>query len=118
MKIKRVLKWIVGLVFLALVAWGFIAYWTSSNDCERYSSAPAHPMKAIVYCDYGLPNLKFLDVEKPVPTDDQMLIRIHAASVNPLDWHYVEGTPYIMWMSVGMRKPKETRLGVDYSGTV
>ncbi len=75
-------------------------------------------MKAIVYCDYGLSNLKLEDVEKPTPTDDQVLVKVRAASVNPYDWHFIEGTPYIMRIGVGLRKPKDTRLGVDYAGTV
>jgi NADPH:quinone reductase-like Zn-dependent oxidoreductase len=76
-------------------------------------------MKAVVYCDYGVPNLKFQEIEKPTPADDQLLVKVRAASVNPLDWHFIEGTPYIMRaMGVGMRKPKDTRLGVDFAGTV
>ena len=107
------------MIFLALVAWGFIAYWTSTNDCERLTATPANPMKAIVYCDYGPSNLKLQEIEKPTPTDDQILVKVRAASVNPLDWHYIEGTPYIMrLLGVGLRKPKDTRLGVDYAGTV
>ncbi len=54
-----------------------------------------------------------------LPNDDQILVRVHAASVNPYDWHFVEGTPKIMRaMGVGLRKPKDTRLGVDFAGTV
>ncbi len=76
-------------------------------------------MKAIVYCDYGVPNLKFQEIEKPTPEDDQLLVKVRAASVNPLDWHFVEGTPYFMRLiGVGLRKPKDTRLGVDFAGTV
>lgn len=115
---KRFLKWTFGLLFLALVAWFGVAYFTSTNDCDRQSAVPANPMKAITYCDYGLSNVKLQEIEKPVPTDDQVLVKVRAASVNPLDWHYVEGTPYVMRMGVGMRKPKETRLGVDFSGVV
>jgi NADPH:quinone reductase-like Zn-dependent oxidoreductase len=118
-KLKRILKWSVGVVLIALIAWVFIAYWTSTNDCKKYSVAPANPMKAIVYCDYGVPNLKLQEIEKPSPADDQLLVRVRAASVNPLDWHYIEGTPYFMRaMGVGMRKPKDTRLGVDFAGIV
>src|SRR5205823_6445999 len=52
-------------------------------------------------------------------TFDQLLVRVRAASVNPLDWHFIEGTPYIMRaMGVGLRKPTDTRLGVDFAGTV
>src|SRR6266705_2922204 len=116
---KRILKWTFGLIFLALVIWFEIAYWTSTNDCDRKTAAPTNPMKAIVYCDYGLSNLKLEDIEKPAPADDQLLVRVRAASVNPLDWHFVEGTPKIMrMMGVGLRKPKDTRLGVDFAGTV
>ena len=117
---KRILKWTSGAILVALIAWAFIAYWTSTNDCERYAAAPGNPMKAVVYCDYGVPNLKFQDIEKPTPADDQLLVRVRAASVNPLDWHFVEGTPYIarFFFGMGARKPKETRLGVDFAGTV
>src|SRR2546425_3420756 len=119
MKIKRILKWTAAVVFLGLFAWFFIAYWTSSNDCDRKTAAPNNPMKAIVYCDYGLPNLKLQEIEKPTPADDQLLVRVRAASVNPYDWHFVEGKPKIMrLMGVGLRKPKDTRLGVDFAGTV
>src|SRR5438128_6703709 len=118
---KRILKWIVRIVLVLLVLaflFVFVAYWRSTNDCGK-SAAPSNPMKAITYCDYGLSNLKLEDTEKPVPNDDQILVKVHAASVNPYDWHFVEGTPKIMrLMGVGLRKPKDTRLGVDFAGTV
>lgn len=77
-------------------------------------------MKAIVYHDYGSPDVLRMDgIEKPVPNDDQVLVKVRAASVNPLDWHYMEGTPYIARLiEFGLLKPKVTRLGVDYAGTV
>ena len=116
---KRILKWTAGVILIALIACALIAYWTSTNDCEHYATVPANPMKAIVYCNYGVPNLKFQEIEKPTPADDQLLVKVRAASVNPLDWHFVEGTPYFMrLMGVGLRKPKDTRLGVDFAGTV
>jgi NADPH:quinone reductase-like Zn-dependent oxidoreductase len=120
--LKRILKWtslaIVLALFVGIIAL-FVAYWRSTNDCGRNAAAPTNPMKAIVYCDYGLANLKLDDVEKPTPNDDQVLVRVRAASVNPYDWHFVEGTPKIMrMMGVGLCKPKDTRLGVDFAGTV
>jgi NADPH:quinone reductase-like Zn-dependent oxidoreductase len=118
MKIKRVLKWSVVVILLALLVWFQIAYWTSTNDCGR-TATPKNPMKAITYCDYGLANLKLEEIEKPIPNDDQILVKVRAASVNPYDWHFIEGTPKIMrMMGVGLRKPKDTRLGVDFAGTV
>src|SRR5438046_4807887 len=116
---KRALKWTIGVVLIALLVWFEIAYWTSTNDCQLYSAAPTNPMKAVVYCNYGVPNLKFQEIEKPTPADDQLLVRVRAASVNPLDWHFIEGTPSFMRvMEVGLRNPKDTRLGVDFAGTV
>ena len=104
---KRILKWTASIIVLALVLWGFIAYWSSTNDCQQYAAAPTNPMKAIVYCDYGVPNLKLQEIEKPTPADDQLLVKVRAASVNPLDWHYVEGTPYMMRaLGVGLAKTK------------
>src|SRR5207244_11724554 len=118
---KRLLKWIVRIVLIFLIIaflFVFVAYWRSTNDCGK-TAAPTNPMKAIVHCDYGLANLKLEDVEKPVPADDQILVKVHAVSVNPYDWHFVEGTPYVMrGMGVGLRKPKDIRLGVDFAGTV
>src|SRR6266513_2547007 len=103
MKIKRILKGILKWTSLAIVLALFvgiillvIAYWRSTNDCDHQAAAPSNPMKAIVYCDYGLTNLRVENIEKPTPNDDQILVRVRAASVNPYDWHFIEGTPYIM----------------------
>jgi NADPH:quinone reductase-like Zn-dependent oxidoreductase len=118
MKLKRILKWSFVVILLALIVWFQIAYWTSTNDCGR-TAAPKNPMKAIISCDYGLANLKLENVEKPVPNDDQILVRVRAASVNPYDWHFIEGTPKILrLMGVGLRKPKDIHVGVDFAGTV
>ena len=115
---KRIVKWAFGAIFVALVLCGFVAYWTSTNDCDRNPVTPANPMKAVVYCDYGINNLKLQEIEKPTPADDQILVRVRAASLNPLDGHFVRGMWLARLMGGGLRKPKETRLGVDYAGTV
>src|SRR5215831_12654995 len=117
---KRFLKWTFGLILLALLVWFEIAYWTSTNDCDRKNvAAPTNPVKAVTYCEYGLANLKIDNVEKPVPTDDQVLVRVRAASINPYDWHFIEGSPKLMRAMIGgLRKPKDTRLGVDFAGNV
>jgi NADPH:quinone reductase-like Zn-dependent oxidoreductase len=117
MKLKRILKWSAGAIFVAFVLVTFIAYWMSTNDCDRNTAAPTVPVKAIVHCEYGSPDvLKLEDVEKPVPNDNQLLVRVRAASVNPLDLT-IRG-PWLIRPILGMRKPKDTRLGVDYAGTV
>ena len=116
MKLKRVLKWSASVILLALVVWFFIAYWRSTNECDRKTAAH-NPMKAIVHCEYGGPEvLTLADVEKPTPADNQVLVKVRAASVNPLDLT-IRGLWLLRPIS-GMRKPKDTRLGVDYAGTV
>src|SRR6202048_51622 len=120
--LKGILKWTSFAILLALfvgIVLLFIAYWRSTNDCDQLAAAQGDTMKAIVYCDYGLGNLKLAGVNKATPTDDQILVKVRAASVNPYDWHFIEGTPKIMrMMGVGLRKPKDTRLGVDFAGTI
>jgi len=76
-------------------------------------------MKAIVYYNYGSPDvLKCEEIEKPTAGDNEVLIRVRAASVNPFDWHFMRGTPYMVRIQAGLRKPKDKRLGVDVAGQV
>ena len=76
-------------------------------------------MKAIVYEKYGSPDvLQFKEIATPAPADDEILIHVRAASANPLDWHFMRGEPWFMRLMIGLRKPKDTRLGVDVAGVV
>jgi NADPH:quinone reductase-like Zn-dependent oxidoreductase len=76
-------------------------------------------MKALVYHNYGSSDvLKCENLERPTARDDEVLIRVCAASVNPLDWHFMRGAPYIVRTQTGLRKPKDKRLGVDLAGKV
>ena len=120
MKFRRVLGWSVVAILLALFAAVSFAYWKSDNLCPDPEAAPTGDlMKAIVYCDYGSAEvIRFQDIEKPTPADDEVLVKVRAAGVNPLDSHYMRGTPYIMRMESGLRKPMITRLGVDFAGTI
>jgi len=76
-------------------------------------------MKAIVHRNYGSPDvLRLEEIEKPVPQDNEVLIEVRAASVNPLDWHFMRGTPHIVRIMIGLMKPRGTRPGVDVAGVV
>ena len=76
-------------------------------------------MKAVVYRCYGSADvLELEDIEKPTPADYEVLVRVHAAAINPLDWHYMRGSPYFMRLGSGLGRPTDTRLGVDFAGTV
>ncbi len=76
-------------------------------------------MKAIVYTQYGPPDVLHLqEVEKPVPKDDQVLVQIHAASVNAADWHLLTADIFLVRLMTGLLKPKYTILGADIAGRI
>jgi NADPH:quinone reductase-like Zn-dependent oxidoreductase len=76
-------------------------------------------MKAMVYDRYGSPDVLTLrEIDKPAVADDGVLVRVRAASVNPVDWHTLTGTPYLARLQAGLRKPKNDLIGVDFAGTV
>jgi NADPH:quinone reductase-like Zn-dependent oxidoreductase len=77
-------------------------------------------MKAIVYTKYGLPDvLKLKEVEKPAPKDDEVLIKVHAASLNAYDWHLLTADIFLVrLMGGGLLKPKNKILGADIAGRV
>ena len=77
-------------------------------------------MKAIVYTEYGPPEvLQLKEIEKPTPKDNEVLIKVHAASVHPDVWHVVSGRPYALrLMGAGLLKPKNSIPGTDVAGHV
>ncbi len=76
-------------------------------------------MKAIVHDTYGDPDvLDFREIDRPVPSVDEVLVRVHAASVNPLDVHFLTGTPYLVRIVAGIRRPKRRTRGADVAGVV
>jgi len=76
-------------------------------------------MKAIVYHRYGSPDvLQYEEIEKPTPRDHQVLLKVHAASINPLDWRLMRGKPSVLRLALGLRQPRLSRPGRDVAGTV
>ena len=76
-------------------------------------------MKAIVHRSYGPPsNLKLEDLPTPMPSGDEVLVRVKAAAVNPLDWHTYRADPFFVRFSTGLFRPKKPQLGADMAGIV
>jgi NADPH:quinone reductase-like Zn-dependent oxidoreductase len=116
-RIRRVLLWLFGLIILLIGGLFLYALATEKQDPIETGEPQ---MKAVVYTNYGSPDvLEIREIKKPVPNDDQVLVKVRAAAINPLDWHFMEGTPYIMRAMIGgIRKPKSPQLGVDLAGEV
>lgn len=76
-------------------------------------------MRAIVYSQYGSPDvLEYKEIPVPEPGENELLLKVHAAAANPLDWHYMRGTPWLMRLMSGLFRPKKNRLGVDLAAEV
>jgi len=120
MKLRyKITNGILVVVAVAIVSLGLVLSHNSACDPAPAVARDAETMEAIAYRCYGSPEvLEFGDVEKPTPQDNEVLVRVHAASVNPLDWHYMRGAPYLMRLSSGIGTPADTRMGVDFAGTV
>jgi NADPH:quinone reductase-like Zn-dependent oxidoreductase len=117
-------RWLKIFAVLIVVAAAVLAFAMSHNSACPSGPLPALPggtttMKAAVYRCYGSPEVvKLAEVARPVPADDEVLVKVRAAGINPVEWHYMRGEPYIMRLGSGFGRPKDPRLGVDFSGTV
>jgi len=118
MKWKRIWKRGVLVVLVLFFVWFQFAYWTSTNDCQRSVPVRGERMKAIKFCEYGPPDvLKLEEIEKPLPKDNEVLVRVRAASLNFIDAGLVHGPLVLRGMS-GLRKPKFTGFGRDFAGVI
>ncbi len=119
MKLRyKILNTVLALVVLGVIALGITLSYTA--DCPPPAALPAgDAMNAVIQRCYGSPDvLEYTRIAKPVPKDDQVLVRVHIAAANPLDWHYMRGEPYIMRPDAGIGSPTNPRLGVDFAGTI
>ena len=122
----------IGMI-LALVTVVFAWYISHDSDCIPAAKPKpgSETMKAIRYGCFGGPEvLQLAEVSKPVPADHEIRVRIEAAAVNPLDWHYMRGTPYVMRLMgagigtpaasirVGRKSVRSTRLSLTRPGAI
>lgn len=115
----RILGIVLAVMVLALGSLAIALSYESACGAPEAVASGAERMKAIVYRCYGSPDVLALEeIAKPIPEDDQLLVKVRAAALNPLDWHYMRGEPYLMRLSSGLGAPEDMRMGVDFAGTV
>ncbi len=90
-----------------------------SIDTSGAEEAHSETMLAVTRSRYGGPEvLELTDRTRPEPTEGRVLVQVRSASLNALDWHFLTGTPYFLRLINGIRRPKRTGIGVDFSGVV
>lgn len=116
----KVLLWTAGTLAVAVIGLRLVLSHDSPCAAAPPLAAGETPMKGWVHRCYGGPDIvQYEELPKPVAADDEVIVKVRAASVNPLDWHYMRGKPYVMrLMGSGVGSPKDPLLGVDFSGVV
>lgn len=117
--IRRILLAVVAIIGLLVVtAFAALSYTTACPEPSQVGASDAATTVVVHECYGGPEVLQLKRVPLPQPADGEILVRVIAAGVNPLDWHYMRGSPYFMRLMSGIGEPAETRLGVDFSGRV
>lgn len=115
----KVAGFFLAFLVLAVAGLAIVLSYTSTCPSAPAAGATGPTFRAAAHYCYGSPDvIEIVDLEKPRPVDDQILVRVRAAGVNPLDSHYLRGSPYIMRLESGIGAPDEPRMGVDFAGTV
>jgi len=120
MKLRyRIATGILAILFAALAGLAIVLSHDSACPPASAVVGSGERMSAVIYRCYGSPDVLAVEqIEKPVPAADEVLVRVESAGVNPLDWHYMRGSPYFMRLGSGLGAPSQHRLGVDFAGTV
>jgi NADPH:quinone reductase-like Zn-dependent oxidoreductase len=115
----KVLGVIAAVLVVAIAAVGIVVSHDSPCGTAPALAADTPSMKAAVYRCYGSTDvLKIEKIAKPIPADNRVLVKVQAASVNPLDWHYMQGKPYVMRPGSGIGAPNSIHMGADFAGTI
>jgi NADPH:quinone reductase-like Zn-dependent oxidoreductase len=118
-RIRHVLGGLAAVLIVAVAAAAITLSYT--EECPPAPPSQEHQdgFTAVTYSCYGSPDiLELATLEKPAPEGNEILVRVKAAAVNPLDWHYMRGEPYLLRLGSGIGVPDNPRLGADYAGIV
>lgn len=120
MKLRyKIINGLLATAAVATTAFAITLSYSSGCTPSPRVAAGAATMKAIVSHCYGAPEtLEYADVARPSPGPNDVIVAVEAAAVNPLDYHYMRGSPYLMRLSAGIGRPSDPRMGVDFAGVV
>lgn len=110
---------LAAVLLMAVAALAMTLSYTEECGPAVTAAEPDDGFTAVTYRCYGSPdNMEFVDIAKPAPAGTEVLVRVHAAAVNPIDWYYLRGQPYFMRLDAGIGVPDDTRMGIDFAGVV
>ncbi len=116
---RKLLLGLAGVAVLGVAVLGVVLSYDSTCPPAAEPATGSDTMLAIrAHCYGGSEVLRLERVARPVPAADELLVQVHAAGVNPLDWHYLHGKPYVMRLDAGIGRPASASVGVDFAGTV
>ncbi len=120
MKLRyKILNSILALIGVAIVALAITVSYTADCEYTPVDAGSGETMKAVISRCYGGPEtLEYVDIEKPRPGANEVVVKVVAAAANPLDYHYMRGSPYVMRLSSGIGRPSDHSAGADFSGVV
>ncbi len=118
-RIKRIVRFLLLAVIAGVAAVALAIRYDAPCPAPSADAVGPDTMRAVIHACYGTSEvLRLARIGRPVPADDEVLVRVHAAALNPLDVHEMTGRPYVMRLSSGFGRPAEVRAGVDFAGTV
>ena len=115
----KIINGFLAILAVAVLSLGITLSYTPECTPRPDVTAGADTMKAIISRCYGGPEmLEYVDIEKPQPGPTDVVIEIKAAAVNPLDYHNMRGSPYLMRLASGIGSPSDQSMGVDFAGVI
>ena len=120
MKLRyKIINGFLAVIILMIASLAVAIGYTSDCEPSLSNTASNKAMRAIIYRCYGGPDvLELVEMDKPVPADNEVLVKVRAAGTNPADYHYMRGSPYLMRLLIGLGEPTSNKLGTDFSGVV
>ena len=117
--LRRIVFSLLGLLVIAVAGLAFTVQYTADCPAPGATALEGESMMAVLRPCYGNPEvLQYTAVDMPEPGSDQILVKVEAAAVNPLDSHFMRGSPYVLRLMLGIGTPSDSRLGRDFAGTV
>ena len=119
MKLRyKIANGILLVVALGISALAIAISYTASCEPQNPVSGRQTMLAAVARCYGGPEVIEMTSIERPTPGDGEVLVKVKAAAVNPLDYHYMRGSPYLMRLVAGLGRPNDSSMGVDFSGIV